>query len=429
MAEFNPGSASDLNHAVKLRYEANPDTNVFTDTEKAKLAGIAAGATANADDAALRDRASHTGIQPVASVDGLQAALDGKAPASHTHAAADVADSSAAGRAMLTAADAAAQTALLNAFTPGAKGLAPASGGGTANFLRADGAWAAPPGGASDPLDLADDTPGVPAADRVRLFRRTVSGRAMPAFVGPAGLDTALQPFLARNKIAWFQPVGNGTANSNIGIPAASQGIATARNVGAGSYFSRIRRIGYRTSTTAGTLAGLRATAAQYATGDGAGLGGFHLVIRFGLAEVVSDMRAFVGVDNETAVPTNTDPAALGNFVGMARIDGSANWHIVHGGSVAQTPIDLGANFPADTANADFYELALFAPSTVAETVHWMVTRLNTGHVASGTLTGDTTVLPGSTTLLAVPRIWITNNTTAAGCAIDIASVYIETDQ
>lgn len=35
-------------------------------------------------------------------------------------------------------------TALLNSFTAGAKGLAPASGGGTTNFLRADGAWAAP---------------------------------------------------------------------------------------------------------------------------------------------------------------------------------------------------------------------------------------------------------------------------------------------
>lgn len=35
-------------------------------------------------------------------------------------------------------------TALLDAFTSGAKGLAPASGGGTINFLRADGTWAAP---------------------------------------------------------------------------------------------------------------------------------------------------------------------------------------------------------------------------------------------------------------------------------------------
>jgi len=37
-------------------------------------------------------------------------------------------------------------TAMLDAFTSGAKGLAPASGGGTTNFLRADGTWAAPPG-------------------------------------------------------------------------------------------------------------------------------------------------------------------------------------------------------------------------------------------------------------------------------------------
>ncbi len=33
-------------------------------------------------------------------------------------------------------------TALLNAFTAGLKGLAPASGGGLSNFLRSDGTWA-----------------------------------------------------------------------------------------------------------------------------------------------------------------------------------------------------------------------------------------------------------------------------------------------
>lgn len=36
-------------------------------------------------------------------------------------------------------------TSLLNIFTSSLKGLAPASGGGTTNFLRADGTWAAPP--------------------------------------------------------------------------------------------------------------------------------------------------------------------------------------------------------------------------------------------------------------------------------------------
>ena len=40
-------------------------------------------------------------------------------------------------------------TALLDTFTSALKGLAPASGGGTVNFLRADGTWAAPGGGGS----------------------------------------------------------------------------------------------------------------------------------------------------------------------------------------------------------------------------------------------------------------------------------------
>ena len=38
-------------------------------------------------------------------------------------------------------------TALLDPFSSTLKGVVPSSGGGTANFLRADGAWVAPPGG------------------------------------------------------------------------------------------------------------------------------------------------------------------------------------------------------------------------------------------------------------------------------------------
>ncbi|WP_230671128.1 hypothetical protein [Rathayibacter sp. Leaf248] len=55
-------------------------SNDYTAPEKTKLAGVAAGATANAADASLRDRATHTGSQAVATVVGLQTALDAKAP-------------------------------------------------------------------------------------------------------------------------------------------------------------------------------------------------------------------------------------------------------------------------------------------------------------------------------------------------------------
>jgi hypothetical protein len=44
-------------------------------------------------------------------------------------------------------------TAMVDSFTSGLKGAVPASGGGTTNFLRADGTWTAPAGGAGS-LDI-----------------------------------------------------------------------------------------------------------------------------------------------------------------------------------------------------------------------------------------------------------------------------------
>lgn len=53
-------------------------TASFTTAQQSKLSGVATGATANATDAQLRDRATHTGAQAMTSVTGLQSALDGK---------------------------------------------------------------------------------------------------------------------------------------------------------------------------------------------------------------------------------------------------------------------------------------------------------------------------------------------------------------
>lgn len=55
---------------------------LMSSTDKTKLNGIASAATANATDASLRDRATHTGSQAISTVTGLQTALDGKQTAS-----------------------------------------------------------------------------------------------------------------------------------------------------------------------------------------------------------------------------------------------------------------------------------------------------------------------------------------------------------
>lgn len=62
----------------------------YSSADKTKLAGITAGATQNLSDASLRDRSTHTGVQAVGTITGLQTALDGKAAVAHTHVESDI---------------------------------------------------------------------------------------------------------------------------------------------------------------------------------------------------------------------------------------------------------------------------------------------------------------------------------------------------
>jgi len=88
-------------------------------------------------------------------------------------------------------------TTLLNVFTSALKGLAPASGGGTTNFLRADGTWAAPPGGGGSGTvtSVAMTVPsfltvtGSPITTSGTLAV-TLSGTALPVANGGTGATT-----------------------------------------------------------------------------------------------------------------------------------------------------------------------------------------------------------------------------------------------
>jgi len=76
------GVSTDLTPAqIKQQYESNPDTNAFTDDDKAKLASVANGATANREDTLNADRVHNHVIDDVV---GLVDQLDLKAPISDT---------------------------------------------------------------------------------------------------------------------------------------------------------------------------------------------------------------------------------------------------------------------------------------------------------------------------------------------------------
>lgn len=270
-----------------------------------------------------------------------------------------------------------------------------------------------------------------PPADTIHIAAVDYGGRQMLAGRSISGAAFPLQPLLARNKIGIWSPPGSlTTAPGVFGMAAPSTlGTVTARSITTASLFSRMRRLGYVSAATAGSFAGLYGNVAQVTVGDGSGAGGFHAVFRFGVSDAasVAGARMFVGLRSGTAAPTNIEPSAITNAIGVAQLSTSGNLQIVYGGSTAQAAIDLGAGFPAGTLSLDPYELALFAPSG-SQSVSYRIERLSTGAIATGTLSGTAgTVLPAATTLLSV-GVWRCNNTTAAAVGMDISSIYLETD-
>lgn len=286
-----------------------------------------------------------------------------------------------------------------------------------------------------DPLDLTVDAPATPAADTVRLFRREIAGRNFPAFVDENGLAAAMQPFLGRGKVRRWNPSG-GIASA----PGQADGFhsitvtnftTTARTIAVTNKFTMTPRVGFVTSASAGQVGNFRAShGAAHLLGGGSGLGGFMFTMQFGISDpaLVSDARMFLGMSGPAGAPSNVEPSTFLNCFGIGHGAADTNLKLFWGGSAAQSPVDLGSNFPVNTSSVDLYELALFSPPNQS-VVHYEVTRLNTGHVATGTLTGTVgTQLPSLTTLLTAPWGYRTNNASALVVGLDVSQVYLATE-
>jgi hypothetical protein len=258
----------------------------------------------------------------------------------------------------------------------------------------------------------------------------------MAAQIDPTGLGTSLQPILARNKIGyWDPPGGSATVPGVLGFNAPTAvGTATSRTVTVTNLATRMRRLGYVSATTVGSLAGHYSTVEQFSCGSGANDGsGFFYIIRWipSDAATVAGERNFIGMVNSTSAPTNVDPSTLINCIGVGQqATDATQLYLFYGGSAAQTPIALGAtNFPGSTLSTApiAYELAIFAPNATANTYYYQVTNISTGAYTTGSLSGGATQIPQNATLLC-HRAWACNNATALAVGIDICSVYVETD-
>lgn len=157
-------------------------------------------------------------------------------------------------------------TALLDTFTTTLKGLAPASGGGTTNFLRADGTWAAPSGtGFTNPMTTLGDTMyattgGAAArlAGNITTTKQflsqtgTGSASAAPAWsavtksdVGLANVEnTALSTWAGSTNITTLGTITSGTwTGTTIGVANGGTGATTLTGILVGSGTSAVTAV------------------------------------------------------------------------------------------------------------------------------------------------------------------------------------------
>ncbi|MBN9508153.1 MAG: hypothetical protein J0I21_03440, partial [Alphaproteobacteria bacterium] len=210
-------------------------------------------------------------------------------------------------------------TALVNAFTSTLSGAVPASGGGTANFLRADGTWAAPAGGGGGATVVRGHIAGFLLSNDSASPNAVLDvGSGMCADSTAASWISTSATFYGSTAGAWV--AGTGSA----GAPVAKMG--NGLTVAASTWyhvFAIIKGgaadIYFDTSVTAanapaGTTAYRRI--GSFLTNASAQIVGFNEVIQgsqryFYWAAVVTDYAATVGTSARSLVTLSVPPGVV----------------------------------------------------------------------------------------------------------------------
>jgi hypothetical protein len=278
-------------------------------------------------------------------------------------------------------------------------------------------------------IELATTTdPATPPSGQLDIYAKTVAGRVLPKWIGPAGLDTPFQAALFSNNTVIWTPT-NATAGAWQGAAAGTgAGTFTSTLPTAGNLYSVQRRGKWATVvTTANQQVGQRNADMQFFRGSSAGQGGFFFVARFGLEGWTTNTRYFVGLTTGTTnILASQNPSANTNTIGLAIDSGDTQWSFIHNDNVGTATKDALSGMPA-LASGQGYDLYMFArPNDTV--VYYRIDNANTGAaIVEGSVNTD---LPVNTTMMA-PAAVAGNvaNTAAGAAAIGLNRIYIETDR
>lgn len=276
-------------------------------------------------------------------------------------------------------------------------------------------------------LILDGSAPSAPSSG-VALFLRTIANRNLPAFVGPSGLDSALQPFIARNAVQFFRAFAGLTTLTGVGMTVTATGTATAVTCASTNLATSVGAVENAvtvaaTTAVAGFRIGTAAATLNLWRGNATGLGGFTFVCRFrAMRAWPSTQRCFVGVANSTAAPTDVEASSQINMLGVGYDAADANWQIMYNDGTG-TATKASTSIARSSSDNQLLELIIFCKPNDS-TVYFQFSELVAGTTFS---TSTTTDIP-ATTLFMTPRGYRSVGGTSSTIGFGIVSIYVETD-
>ena len=284
-------------------------------------------------------------------------------------------------------------TSILDTFGASTKGLVPPSGGGTSNFLRADGSFATP-GGGSPEAHAASHVEGSDPIALFDLFRVSRFG----AYLAASNANVVPTP---------------------IGAPAWVETSAVQRNVANTSVFTSLQRRGYVTTAVAGVAAGGRSQAILLRDFDG-----FRYSIAFGISDavLVAGARMFAGLRAAATAPTDVQIDSVINAIGVGHEAGDAGFSVFcndAAGVATKAPLDP-AKFPV-TTSVDVIRLEIVTRKALGDVVI-DVKNQTTNQSQTVILTTDLPALHVTLT----PTLWRGNGATAAAAGVDLFRIFFD---
>lgn len=165
----------------------------------------------------------------------------------------------------------------------------------------------------------------------------------------------------AQKNVRTLIPMWTNTAITSIGISPTAVGTATQASFATTNKYQSSKRLEYLVTVAATTaVAGWRGNAAEFWRGNAAGLGGFKVCFRSGVATgAVSTHRMFTGLTAATANPTDVQPSTLVDMIGVGYDAADTQLYVMHNDSSgAATKVATGIP-RVNTDRTQFFTLTI----------------------------------------------------------------------